>query len=76
MNGPRNYHIKQSKAGRERQIQYDITYPWNLKHNKNERIYETERLTDIENRLLFARRRRRRMDWEFGVSRGKLFYIE
>lgn len=27
---------------RERQILYDVTYTWNLKHNTNEHIYETE----------------------------------
>ena len=26
----------------ERQIQYDITYMWNLKYGTNEPIYETE----------------------------------
>ena len=28
---------------RERQISYDITYIYNLKKNKNEHIYKTER---------------------------------
>ena len=28
---PRDYHAKQSKSERERQIPYDITYMWNLK---------------------------------------------
>ena len=27
---------------RKRKIPYDITYLWNLKHNTNELIYETE----------------------------------
>ena len=31
MDGPRDYHTKWSKSGRERQISYDITYMWNLK---------------------------------------------
>ena len=30
MDGPRDYHTKRSKSGRERQIPYDITYIWNL----------------------------------------------
>ena len=43
MNGPRDYHTKQSKSERERQILYDITYMWNLKYDTNEHIYKTER---------------------------------
>ena len=42
MDGPTDYHTKQSKSERERQIPYDITYTWNLKHDTNELIYETE----------------------------------
>ena len=42
MDGPRDYHSKQSKSDRERQIPYDITYMWNLKYDPNELIYETE----------------------------------
>ena len=38
--GPRDYHTKQSKS--ERQISYDITYTWNLMHDTDELIYETE----------------------------------
>ena len=43
MDGPRDYHTRWSKSGRERQISYDITYMWNLKNNDiNETIYKTE----------------------------------
>ena len=31
-----------NKSERERQIPYDITYMWNLKHGTNEPIYKTE----------------------------------
>ena len=31
MEGPRDYYTKLRKAGRERQISYDITYMWNFK---------------------------------------------
>ena len=31
MDGPRDYHTKGSKSGRERQLSYDITFLWNLK---------------------------------------------
>ena len=40
MDGPRDYHIKQSQ--KERQIPYDITYMWNLKYDTNEPIYKAE----------------------------------
>ena len=33
---------KNKEAWRKRKIPYDITYLWNLKHNTNELIYETE----------------------------------
>ena len=32
---------------KEGQISYDITYIWNLRHNKNELIYITERESQI-----------------------------
>ena len=55
MDGPRDYHTKWSKSGRERQISYDITYLWNLKYDTNELIYKTETLTDIENKLMVTK---------------------
>ena len=42
MNGPRDYHTKQSNSERELQIPYDITYIWNLKYVTNELFYERE----------------------------------
>ena len=38
----RDYHTVWSKSEGERQIPCDITYMWNLQHNTNEHIYETE----------------------------------
>ena len=76
MDGPRDYHTKQSKS--ERQIQYNITYRWNLKYDINEHIYKTDRLTDIENRLVVAKvgsRYKGGKYWEFGISRCNLLYI-
>ena len=38
------------------EISYSIPYMWNLKRNHtNELIYKTERLTDLENKLMVAR---------------------
>ena len=42
-----------SKSERERQIPYGITYMWDLKHDTDELIYETNRLT--ENTLVVAK---------------------
>ena len=44
MDATRDYHTKWNKSVRERQIPYDITYTWNIKHGTNEpvNIYETE----------------------------------
>ena len=47
MDGPRDYHTKQGKSERERQIPYDITYMWNLKYDTNELIYRTETISQI-----------------------------
>ena len=58
MERPRDYHTKQSKSERERQIliSYDITYMWNLKYYTNKFIYETETdFTDIENKLMITK---------------------
>ena len=55
--GPRDYHTKWSKKERERQVLCDIIYLWNLKHGTNELIYETEMDSDIENRLVVAKRK-------------------
>ena len=42
MDGPRDDDTKWSKSERERQIPYDISYGWNLKHDTNEHIFEIE----------------------------------
>ena len=47
---------------------------WDLKYDKNEFVYETNRFTDIENTLVVAKVGG--MEWEFGVRRSKLLNIE
>ena len=67
------------KSDRERKIPYDITYMWNLKYGTNELIYktETDSLTWRTNRLVAkGKGAEEGKDWEFGVSRCKLFYTE
>ena len=59
---------------------YDTTYMWNLKYGTNEPFYKTEEAdsdtwrTDLW--LPRGGRGGRGMDWEFGVSRRKLFHLE
>ena len=38
MDGPRDYHTKQSKSNKEK----DITYIWTLKNDTNALIYKTK----------------------------------
>ena len=49
---------------------------WNLKYDTNEPICETNRITDIENRLVVAKGEGvgGGVEWEFGVSRCELVY--
>ena len=42
MDGPRDYHTKQSKSDRERQTLYDTIYMCNLKNDTNELIDNIE----------------------------------
>ena len=55
MDGNRDFSTKRNKSEREQKMPYDITYMWNLKYDTNEPIYETKRLTNIENRLVVAK---------------------
>ena len=68
--------IIQSEVG-ERQKLYDITYMWDLKHDTNEPIYKTDSQTQISDLWLpRGKRCRGGMDWELGISRSRLSYIE
>ena len=60
MDVTRDYHTKLGNSERERQIQYNITYMWNLKYDTKEPIYKIERLADMENRLVVAKGEGRR----------------
>ena len=55
MDGNRDYHTKWSKSDTKRQILCDATFRWNLKDSRNELIYKTEQLTDIENKLMVTK---------------------
>ena len=61
----------------ERQIPYHITYLRNLKYDTNELVYERERDSQTENRLVVAKGEGEGWrDWKFGVSRCKLLSRE
>ena len=76
MDRPKDYHTKQSKSEREIQTPHDITYIWNLKHDRNEPIYGTETGSLTENRLVVTRVGSwGGMECEIGVSRCKLSYV-
>ena len=53
MDGPRDYHTKQSKSGRERYKSYSITYMWNPKSKTNDQTKQ-KRYIDTENKLMVA----------------------
>ena len=58
---------------------YDITYMWNLKYNTNQHIYETITDSQIMTTGLWLPRGsgvRGEKIQEFGISKGKLLYIE
>ena len=46
--GPRDDQTKWSKLDRERQMTYDITYLWNLKHHTNEHMKHKFMVTKAE----------------------------
>ena len=75
MNATRDFRAKRGKSEIQIQIQYHITYVWNLKYDINEPSCKTETdLTDIENRLMITKGEvgGSGIDWEFGVGRCKL----
>ena len=62
MDRPGGHYSPWSKSDRERHILCDITYPWNLKHNRPVNITPTKRnrLADAENHLVLPVGRGRR----------------
>ena len=76
MDGPRDYHTKQSKSEREGHKSYNTTYMWNLKYGANQHfLWSKNRFTDIENRAGEWMRKGGK-DWDLGIIRGKLVCIE
>ena len=74
----RDYHTKWSKSEKERQIPYAITFMWNPNMTQWTYLWNRNRIMNIENRLVVAKQEGvgGGMEWEVGVSRCKLLYIE
>ena len=51
---------------------------WNQKiKDTNELIYKTNRLTDLENKLMVTKRESGEgINWEFGINRYTLLYVK
>ena len=58
VDGPRDYHTKWSKSGRERQI-YDLIYMCNLKNSTNKLIYKTEKQSHRHKKQTYGYQRER-----------------
>ena len=76
MDGSKDFHTKWSKSERKIQIPYGITEMWNLKYDTNELIYEIETDSHREQTCTCQGWGQKGMNWDFGVSRCKLLYIE
>ena len=75
MDGTRDSHPEWSKSERERQIPYDITYIWNLIYGTNEPFHRKEN-HGLGELTCGCQAGGRRMDWELGVNRCRLFPLE
>ena len=78
MDATRDYHTKWNKSEREKtntlyhlHVESKIWNKWTYLWNRNG-------ISDMENKLVVAKRKRseRSLNWEFGISRWKLVYIE
>ena len=75
MDRPRDYRTKWSKADRKRQM-YNNPYMYNLKHDTNELIYETE--IDLQTQRIdkWLPKEKTGDNWEFGINRYTLHKID
>ena len=50
-------NITPSEVSQRKKISHDITYMWNLKkkNDTNEPIYDTNKLTDLENKFMVTK---------------------
>ena len=77
MDGTRDSDTKLNKSERERKIPYDITNIWNLIYGTNKPFHRKEtHVLGEETCGCQGGGGRSRMDWESGVNRCKLLYLE
>ena len=72
MDRPREYHTKWTKQDRQSKISYDIAYMWNQKKKRHKwtYLYNRNRPTDIENKLMITKRE----DGERSIRSFRLTY--
>ena len=70
MDTTRDSHTKWNKAERERQVPYNVTYIWHMN------LCTEQKQTHKRREKIFGCKVGGGMDWEFGVSRGKLLHLE
>ena len=76
MNGPRDYHTKQSKSKRKTNIIWYHLYVKSKTRHKWTYLWNRKKQTDIQNRLVVAKGKRSwGKDWELGISRYKVSLI-
>ena len=79
MDGPRNYHTKLSKPGRERQISYDIIYTWNIKKRIQMNLFTKQKQTHRLRKQTYGYQRGKvggGINWEVGINIDTLLYIK
>ena len=77
MDGPRDRPTERGKSDREKPLLYDITSMWHLKNGTNKLIYKTNRVTDVENKLMVTRgEKRERINWEIVIDVYTLLNIK
>ena len=67
-----------SEVNRRERIAYNTTYMWNLKYDRTQLIYEIEITHRHKEQICSCQGTEEggRMDWESGISRCRLFYME
>ena len=75
MDGPRDYHTKWTKTDEDKYHKISLIHGI-LKNGTNEFIYKTNRLIDVENKLMVTKDKAGGINWECGINRYTLQYIK
>ena len=79
MDEPRDHHTKWTMPKREKEIEYDIAYVWNLRGKKDtsELIQNRSWSIDTENKFMITKRERNGgINQEFGINIYTLLYMK